>query len=167
MTRQAYIEKFRDIVREAVHGTGLFASVMMAQAILESADKNGIPGNSTLARVYHNHFGIKSGTSWRGKRVNLRTREVLEGKCVTMDDYFRVYDDATQSFRDRVRFLIRNGRYMRHGVFRATTPQAQADALQAAGYATDPHYARLLKLLIERHKLTTLDDGPGLAVTQH
>src|SRR5687768_10118249 len=111
MTRQEYIDTFSTTIKEVVKGTGLFASVMMAQAILESSDRKGIPGNSSLARIYNNHFGIKADKSWKGKKVNLKTREVFEGTAVLIGDFFRVYDDAVQSFADRVAFLKKNKRY--------------------------------------------------------
>ncbi len=144
-------------MREGVKSTGLFPSVMMAQAILESSDKYGIPGNSVLARKYNNHFGIKADKSWQGKKVNLKTREVLEGGEVIIADYFRVYDDPARSFTDRVRFLQKNKRYAKARVFLSPSPDAQAEALQAAGYATDPQYAAILKRLISKCKLNGLD----------
>jgi flagellum-specific peptidoglycan hydrolase FlgJ len=157
MTRKEYIQKYRDVVLEAVKGTGLFPSLMMAQAILESSDKNGIPGNSSLARLYNNHFGIKADKSWLGPKVNLKTREVFDGQEVMIGDFFRVYEDATQSFRDRIAFLKRNARYTKAGVFSAKTPEEQAEALQAAGYATDPKYAAILQGLIKKESLYELD----------
>jgi flagellum-specific peptidoglycan hydrolase FlgJ len=157
MTRQEYIQKFRGVVINAVKGTGLFPSVMMAQAILESSDKNGVPGNSSLARVYNNHFGIKADKSWTGKKVNLKTREVFDGKEVIIGDYFRVYDDPIQSFKDRIEFLKKNQRYAKAGVFTAKNPEDQADALKLAKYATDPNYNTVLKNLISRLNLEDLD----------
>jgi flagellum-specific peptidoglycan hydrolase FlgJ len=157
MTRKEYIEEYRDVVLEAVKGTGLFPSLMMAQAILESSDKNGVPGNSTLARVYNNHFGIKAGKKWTGKKVNLKTREVFDGNDVMIGDYFRVYDHATNSFKDRIEFLRQNSRYAKAGVFLAKTPEDQAQALQDAGYATDPKYAFILSNLIKQLDLKELD----------
>lgn len=157
MTRQEYIQKFREVVMEAVRGTGLFPSVMMAQAILESSDKHGVPGNSSLARIHNNHFGIKADKAWLGPKVNLKTREVFDGKEVVIGDYFRVYEDVTQSFRDRVTFLQRNKRYEKAGVFAAKTPGEQAEALLRAGYATDPNYAIILKSLIRKLNLEELD----------
>jgi flagellum-specific peptidoglycan hydrolase FlgJ len=157
MTRDEYVQKFKDVVLESVKGTGLFASLMMAQAILESADKNGIPGNSSLARIHNNHFGIKADKAWLGPKVNLKTREVFDGSEVMIGDFFRVYEDATQSFRDRVAFLKRNTRYTKAGVFSAKTPGEQAEALQKAGYATDPLYASILKKLITKLNLERLD----------
>ena len=157
MTRPEYIRKFTSTVLLVTSGTGLFPSVMMAQAILESCDSNGIPGNSVLARTYHNHFGIKADKSWKGKSIALKTREVIDGKTKTIKDAFRIYDDPLRSFSDRVQFLKENKRYVNAGVFKAFTPAEQADALQAAGYATDPSYASLLKQLIDKHRLTDLD----------
>jgi flagellum-specific peptidoglycan hydrolase FlgJ len=157
MTRQEYIEKFRGVVLDAVKGTGLFPSLMMAQAILESSDKKGVPGNSTLSRIYNNHFGIKAGKKWAGKKVSLKTREVFDGKDVMIGDYFRVYDDASHSFKDRIDFLRLNSRYSKAGVFTAKTPEDQAQALQDAGYATDPKYAFILCGLIKQLNLKELD----------
>ncbi len=157
MTRTDYIAKYSKAVIDSTRGKGLFPSVVMAQAILESANANGQPGESTLARKYNNHFGIKADKGWNGKKVNLRTGEVLKGKNYTILDYFRVYDKAEDSFADRTDFLLTNSRYKKAGVFDAPTPEAQAEALQKAGYATDPLYAMKLKILIQANNLKELD----------
>ncbi len=157
MTREEYIEKFKNVVIDSVRGTGLFPSVMMAQAILESSNKYGQPGQSLLSSQYNNHFGIKADKGWKGKKVNLRTREVFESKAVIIGDFFRVYEDPAQSFKDRNSFLLRNSRYKSAGVFQATSPEMQAEALQKAGYATDPKYAGLLKAIINMYSLKSLD----------
>lgn len=153
MTRTEFIKKFSPVVIEASINTGLFPSLFLAQAILESGD-----GKSLLSSKYKNYFGIKADKSWKGKKVNLNTREVIEGNSVVIGDWFRVYNNANDSFFDRVQFLIKNPRYTKHGVFTADTPQKQADALQRAGYATDPNYAQTLKNLIKMYKLETLDE---------
>jgi len=150
--RTDYIEKYKSAVIAAAKDTGLFPSLFMAQAILESGN-----GTSSLASKYNNHFGIKSGKSWTGKVINLKTREVFDGKEVYIKDGFRWYDNYLDSFKDRVKFLQNNSRYARHGVFTATTPEAQADALQKAGYATAPNYANTLKMIISKYNLKSLD----------
>ena len=48
-------------------------SPIIAQAILESGW-----GESRLAKDYHNYFGLKCGTKWQGKSVNLATWEEYE-----------------------------------------------------------------------------------------
>ena len=125
---------------------------MLAQGILESGN-----GNSSLSRVYNNHFGIKKGVGWTGKVVNLRTREVFDGKSTTITDGFRVYENAKDGFKDRNEFLRRNPRYSKAGVFTAKTPEEQIDALSRAGYATDPDYAKKLKSIINGSNLKQYD----------
>lgn len=151
MTRQEYIKNFSEFVFNAASGTGLFPSVFMAQAILEANN-----GNSVLALKYKNHFGIKADKSWKGKVVNMKTREVLDGKNVVITDGFRVYDTIQESFNDRVKFLIQNKRYK--AVLEAKTPFFQAIELQKAGYATDPNYAYILQSLIKTNNLLELDE---------
>lgn len=158
MTRAEYIAKYGKYAIESTKGKGLFPSVLMAQAILESSDANGVPGASTLAKQYNNHFGVKADKSWKGKSINLKTREVFDNKSVIIKDGFRVYENPLQSFIDRNEFLARNSRYKTAGVFVAKTPEEQAEALQRAGYATDPNYANTLKALIRTLKLKELDE---------
>ncbi|HAT76657.1 MAG TPA: hypothetical protein DCS19_07400, partial [Flavobacterium sp.] len=126
-------------------------SVILAQASLEGGD-----GNSTLAAVYNNHFGIKADKSWKGKVVRLKTREVFNGNEVYIVDGFRVYDKAEDSFRDRAEFLKQFSRYKK--VWTAPTPFDQARELQAAGYATDPNYAVTINSIIRMNKLEAIDN---------
>ncbi len=153
LTRQEYIDKYKFDAIDATRGTGLFPSVLMVQGIVESNN-----GNSLLTSKYHNHFGIKADSSWTGKKVNLQTNEVFNGNTVTIGDYFRVYDSDEAGFRDRTNFLLTNPRYTTAGVFAATTPEAQIDALKRAGYATDPNYVQILKDVLVRYNLSALDE---------
>lgn len=160
-TRAQYIAKVAPLaVAARQEYPALFASLAIAQAILESGN-----GRSELARVYHNHFGIKANRAWRGKVVSLKTKEVYDSKEVTIIDGFRAYDTAEDSFRDRNRFLAVNRRYTTNGVFSAATPQEQAKALQRAGYATDPNYANKLIDLIAGEGLERYDRLPE--ATEH
>ena len=151
-TRLEYIKRFANATINAAKGTGLFPSLFMAQAILESGN-----GQSTLAKKYNNHFGIKATKSWKGKVINMKTREVFDGNEVYIKDGFRWYNNPESSFKDRVRFLKQNPRYTKYGVFTAKTPEEQADALQRAGYATAPNYASTLKWIINKYNLKLLD----------
>lgn len=160
-TRAAYIAQIAPLaVAARQEYPALFPSLAIAQAILESGN-----GRSDLARVYHNHFGIKANSAWRGKVVSLKTKEVYDSKEVTIIDGFRAYDSAEDSFRDRNRFLAVNRRYTTNGVFSAATPQEQAKALQRAGYATDPNYANKLIDLIAGEGLERYDRLPEPSVT--
>lgn len=152
MTRDKYIDKYSKYAVDSSIGTGLYPSVMLAQAIVESNN-----GNSELASKYNNHFGIKANSSWHGKKVNMNTREVINGDAVIQGDYFRVYPSAKASYEDRIKFLLENPRYKLGGVFTAKTPFEQLERLESSGYATDPQYAEILNQVLETENLGVLD----------
>ncbi|MEO5977949.1 MAG: glucosaminidase domain-containing protein [Chryseolinea sp.] len=158
MTRKEYVDLYGPYIVEALKGKQLFPSVMMAQALLESASKDGVPGGSLLASKYNNHFGIKADTSWKGAKVALNTNEYIKGERLTIKLLFRVYKTAQHSFDDRIKFLLKNTRYAKGGVFNAISPAEQAERLQRCGYATDPAYASKLVALINRLGLSALDN---------
>lgn len=151
LTRGEFIDIFGPYAK-ATKSTGLFPSVAMAQAILESGN-----GNSSLTREAFNLFGIKADSSWTGPFVTKQTREVIDGKTVYVNAKFRAYENPGESFVDRGNFLRQFSRYRNAGVFTAPTPEAQAIALQNAGYATDPVYAELLIKLINQNNLKKFD----------
>ena len=88
----------------------------------------------------------------------------MQGHLITEGGQFRVYSSPFASFRDHVKFLQTNPRYTKAGVFKATTPQDQFKALQAAGYATDPSYSDKLITLLDGIKkyIPTLAQGSAL-----
>lgn len=155
LTRKQFIDKFAPIAVLASKNTGLFPSVFMAQAILESGN-----GNSSLSKEANNYFGIKADSKWLnsgGAFVTKPTYEYVNGEKVKIDAKFRAYETPLDSFYDRVNFLLTNSRYKNNGVFIAATPEAQAAALQRAGYATDPNYSNLLVTLINQNNLKQFD----------
>ena len=163
MTRNEYIIRYAPFVIGALKDTKLFPSVMMAQAIIESSNKAGIPGASLLASKYNNHFGIKADSSWYGDKIDLKTTEYVKGVFKTVKSWFRVYEHAHHSFTDRISFLVENPRYQKGGVFNALDAAQQALALQRSGYATDPAYASRLIALMRRLGLEELDRiGPDV-----
>ncbi len=128
---------------------GFFRSVIIAQAAIESNW-----GRSSLSAKYNNYFGIKASKSWKGKTVNMKTGEVFDGKQVTINSNFRVYDSLAESIRDRNR-LLRMPRYK--AVEPAATPQAQAEAIKTAGYCTANNYVSSIMATIAANNLTCYD----------
>jgi len=149
---QEYVNKYKQLAVDTTSGTGLFPSVMLAQGILESRS-----GESELAKKYHNHFGIKADKSWTGKKVNFKTREVISGQSQVIGDYFRVYKNDKEGFKDRVKFLLENPRYRKAGVFSARTPIEQIEKLKLGGYATDPLYVGKLSSVFRKQNLSVVD----------
>ena len=68
MTRQEYIEKYKDAAIHAMKTHGIPASITLAQGCLESGD-----GNSDLAVKANNHFGIKCHNDWKGPTYYKKT----------------------------------------------------------------------------------------------
>lgn len=152
MTPEAFFKKYELSFILACVGTSIFPSVKAAQAALETGyGKSPTSGN--------NMFGIKAkGVKtpyWQGESTTETTREVIDGQSVVISDGFRKYSTVEDSIKDHTYFLQSNHRYA--AVFAATTPEQQAQALQAAGYATDPNYASSLISIINKYSLKSLD----------
>ena len=151
MTASAFIAQYSNAVILSCITNGLFPSVTMAQAALETGWGTSVVGN--------NLFGIKaSGATspyWKGASVNATTHEVYNGVSALYKLNFRQYASVQDSISDHSYFLKQNGRYA--NVFSAATPEDQARALQAAGYATDPSYASKLIQIITKYDLKALD----------
>lgn len=152
MTRQDFILDTKDGIMEACKGTGLFASVMIAQGCLESNN-----GASQLSSKYHNYFGMKTGSTWKGKVANMPTIEDLgSGKIDHIIAAFRAYDTIEDCFKDHIRLLQRVKIYTQVGLFKAKTPEEQCQHLQGT-YATDTHYASKLISIINENNLKQYD----------
>ena len=113
-------------------------------------------GSSVLTIKSNNLFGIKD-YGWTGKIIQIRTEEYLHGGYINILAPFRVYVNWNESIEDHANFLIQNSTYKNHGVFISKTYQEQAQALQNAGYATDPNYAKSLVTLIKEYSLNKYD----------
>lgn len=130
-------------------------STAIAQAIIE-----GACNTSTLAKVYHNHFGLKCGSSWKGKSVNLKTKEEYTvGTLTTIKDNFRVYDSDQEGVKGYYDFISAK-RYS--NLKEATTYMQYAEMLKADGYATSSTYVNTLCRTVEKYNLTKYDVAPDL-----
>jgi flagellum-specific peptidoglycan hydrolase FlgJ len=138
-------QRFRAVV-------GLPPSLVTAMAINETGW-----GSSELTRRANNYFGIKAdvGEGTAG-RVVADTREVVDGRVVTVRAAFRAYRSLDESVQDLGAFLRANSRYDAIWA-RAHDPRASAAALAQAGYGTDPAWADKLITLIDGFDLEALD----------
>ena len=144
ITPEEYIQTYKDIAIEEMKTHKIPASITLAQGLLESG-----AGNSTLARVAKNHFGIKCHKGWEGDTYYMDDDE--KNEC------FRKYDDVEQSFRDHSEFLCGRSRYAALFDLEITDYEGWAKGLKAAGYATNPKYAQLLIDRINLYDLTQYD----------
>jgi LysM repeat protein len=139
-----YIDSFKNIAMREMIEYKVPASITLAQGLLESGS-----GNSRLAKNGNNHFGIKCKKDWTGCKI-LEDDDALQ-EC------FRCYSTAEESFRDHSRFLKENKRYATLFTYSITDYKSWAGGLLAAGYATNQKYTDLLIACIERNKLAKFD----------
>ena len=125
-------------------------SPIIAQAIHESGW-----GESSLSAKYHNYFGLKCGTLWTGKSVNLSTKEEYSaGTLTTIRSNFRVYDNMEQGVKGYFEF-IQLARYANlKGV---TNPRQYLTNIKNDGYATGSLYVDHTMALINLYNLTQFD----------
>ena len=127
-------------------------SPIIAQAILESAS-----GESSLGKQYNNFFGLKCGTLWTGKSVNLRTgEEYTPGSYTTISANFRVYDTMEEGVRGYFEFLFRN-RTRYNNLIGETDPYEYLVKIKADEYATSSNYVRNVYNVIKSYNLTRFD----------
>lgn len=148
--RIAYIQKYKDIAIRQMKQTGIPASIILAQACLESGD-----GKSNLAVKANNHFGIKCH-DWTGPTY--RKDDDKKNEC------FRKYRNVEDSFKDHSEFLTTRSRYAFLFSYSSDDYRAWAYGLKKAGYATNPQYAQLLINIIETYDLHKFDKGGEGAV---
>lgn len=149
MTREQYVSKYYQMAVDEMNLHKIPASITLAQGILETEN-----GNSDLARIANNHFGIKCKRTWRGMKF------VKDDDA--KDECFRAYATANESFRDHSLFL-KGDRYA--DLFRYDTKdyKSWAYGLKAAGYATNPKYPILLIKHIEELELYQFDNYGSVA----
>ncbi|HAZ0708953.1 glycoside hydrolase family 73 protein [Enterococcus faecium] len=152
-SHQQFIERLVPHAQELQDGYGVLPSIILGQAILESNW-----GKSTLASKYNNLFGIKAYEDQ--KKVSLETKEFVNEEWITIQGDFKVYDSWEQSMDDHTQLFVQGVDWnpaLYEKVITATNYQEAAQALQDAGYATDPGYAQKIIQVIETYQLNQYD----------
>ncbi|PCK08133.1 MAG: hypothetical protein COA42_10830 [Alteromonadaceae bacterium] len=135
-----FIAKITPHAEKAAKRLGVEPQVLVAQAALETGWGKYVLSNDQ-GQSSHNLFNIKAGSTWAGDSVEKRSLEVVGGKNVMESSKFRVYSSVEQGFDDYVNFLKGGERYQQ--VLMSTgDAKTYIQALQDAGYATDPKYAK-------------------------
>jgi len=113
---------------------------LLAQAALETGWGKHVMERSNGVSSF-NLFGIKAGKDWSGGSVARSTLEYTEGVAQRKVERFKAYPDIAATFDDYAALIEDNPRYdaVRDS---GANGDGFATALQDAGYATDPSYAR-------------------------
>ncbi|WP_165005172.1 MULTISPECIES: glycoside hydrolase family 73 protein [unclassified Enterococcus] len=163
-SQQAFIDSIASTAQSLASANDLYASVMIAQAIVESGW-----GNSTLASApNYNLFGIKG--SYNGQSVTMPTSEYVNGEWITVNAAFRKYPSYKESLQDNVTVLkttsFQSGVYYYSGAWKSNTKSYKdATAWLTGRYATAPNYGSTLNNVIETYNLTQYDTATPAATS--
>lgn len=148
---QAFLQTIAPLIRTEAEKRGYHScAAVIAQAIIESA-----AGTSKLASGYHNYFGLKCGSSWKGASVNMKTKEEYKiGTLTTIRDNFRAYKDMAEGVSGYYDF-ISGKRYA--NLKSATDYKQYATLIKADGYATSSTYVNTLCATVEKYGLNSWD----------
>lgn len=156
---QSFLNTIGPVAQQVAQENGIYASVMIAQAALESGW-----GNSALSTEGHNLFGVKwNGT---GNYVTMPTQEYYGGQWHTINAKFQSYNSYYDSLTGYAQ-LIKNN-FPNSTRANAATPQIAAANLKNGvygSYATDPNYANSLDRMINDYGLTRYDVYTGTSST--
>ena len=151
--QQNFISRMLPFASQASRNSGVPPQLMLGQAALESGwGKREIrmaDGSNSF-----NLFGIKAGGGWNGKVAEVMTTEYENGIAHKQVEKFRAYASYAEAFRDYAALIGSNPRY-------ADVLQQNGDvagmtqAMQKAGYATDPNYADKLARVMEMLNIKT------------
>lgn len=146
-----FIEKIASPVKNNIGNHGIkVVSPIIAQAIIESGW-----GLSSLAANYHNYFGLKCGSAWKGKSVNLSTKEEYQpGVLTSIKDNFRVFDSLEEGVKGYFDFISASRYANLKGV---TDPQKYVENIKADGYATSSTYINTIMNCVRTYNLTEYD----------
>ena len=126
------------------------ASAIIAQACIESAF-----GTSSLGYKYHNYFGMKCGNTWKGKSVNLSTKEEYTvGQLTNIKANFRVYDSMEAGVAGYFDFISAK-RYA--NLKNATTAEQYLTYIKNDGYATSSTYVNTNMNVVRKYDLEQWD----------
>ena len=155
-TPAGFVNAIAAYAKQVAAKNDLYASVMIAQAALESGY-----GSSKLATSpNYNLFGIKG--SYNGNTVTMYTSEWSSSTgWIYIPQNFKKYPSYAESLQDNAN-LIKNGTSWDNGYYSGAWVSNSSSAFEATAwlqgrYATDPTYASKLNAIINAYNLTQYD----------
>lgn len=150
-TPEAFIASIAPAAQRIAASHNLYASVMIAQALVESQS-----GQSQLAQApNYNLFGIK-GVGTNGS-VNMNTNEQGKQGLYSVNAGFKKYNSYNQSLEDNANVISSNVLYSNAWRSNTKSYQDATSALQGT-YATSNTYAQTLNDVISQYNLTRFDN---------
>jgi LysM repeat protein len=158
MTKAEFIKTLGTLAQKeaASRSKWVLPSICIAQAALETGW-----GSSSLMTNAKAFFGIKAGSSWKGKVYSSKTKECYDGaNFTTITGLFRAYDCLEDSVKDYYDLITNSGRYAAAVCVKDAT--GCITAIKNGGYATDPTYVSKIMNIVNSNNLTAYDNiGTG------
>ncbi|OGT16094.1 MAG: flagellar rod assembly protein/muramidase FlgJ [Gallionellales bacterium RIFCSPHIGHO2_02_FULL_57_16] len=149
--QQSFIDRMLPFARQASQASGVPPQLMLGQAALESGWGRREIRMADGSNSY-NLFGIKADAGWNGRMAEVMTTEYKNGIAYRQVEKFRAYSSYAEAFQDHANMISNNPRYA--GVLQqGGDVSGMAQAIQKAGYATDPKYADKLAQIMGQMNL--------------
>jgi len=137
--QQDFVDRMLPHAQLASQATGVPPQLILGQAALESGwGKREI--RMADGSTSFNLFGIKANAGWNGKVAEVMTTEYKNGVAYKQVEKFRAYSSYAEAFEDHANLIGKNPRYA-EVLQQGGDAAGMAQAIQKAGYATDPNYA--------------------------
>ena len=147
-SQKNFMDRMLPHALQASQSSGVPPQLMLGQAALESGwgrrEIHMADGSNS-----YNLFGIKAGAGWTGKVANVTTTEYQSGVPTRQVASFRAYSSYAEAFQDYAHMMSSNPRYSAV-LQQGADAGGIAQAVQKAGYATDPNYADKLVQIMGR-----------------
>lgn len=153
MTKEQFIDELARLAQAECkkRSKWVLPSVCIGQAALETGW-----GRSSLMTKANAFFGIKAGSSWKGKVYSAKTQECYDGvNYTTITDTFRAYDSLEESVKDYYDLITGSSRYA--AACNVKDAKEAITAIHKGGYATSPTYVTNVMSVINSNNLTKYD----------
>lgn len=154
LTQRTFIALYGEHARAIAQESGIYASVMLAQAILESDS-----GNSDLASSPNNNLFRIEATDEAKSVTKTVTETAADGTTTETEMAFATYDSPYDSMEDYAKFLRERSGELFEGALKAQADDcfAACDWMQDR-YSDEADYAEKLKSIIREHGLEKYDE---------
>ncbi|HEY0891661.1 MAG TPA: flagellar assembly peptidoglycan hydrolase FlgJ [Cellvibrio sp.] len=153
-TQENFVMMLKPHAEKAAAELNINPDVLIAQVALETGWGKHVIHDKQGENSF-NLFNIKAGGQWQGDKVNVSTLEYRDGIAANEKADFRKYTNYADSFSDYVQLMKNSSRY-EQVLQKGSDSAAYAEALQSAGYATDPEYAQKIKRLLNSDVIKSL-----------
>ncbi len=151
---EQFVESLMPIAERVAAKHGMDAKAIVSQAAVETGWGKFVI-HTADGKSSHNLFGIKANKGWQGEQAVVDTLEFNNGVAQKQKAAFRAYSSVEEAMEDYARFVTTQPRYS-EAVENAADAASYTQALQDAGYATDPEYANKIMAVYHSDRLNSL-----------